>query len=91
MLFIPTLGGIGSLFPLAALLAGITILILLGGWSAQEPVQQRPGMTIRVPTVVFWLTAVPMTVGIVFLALILLLPVLFAVLASGFWLGAVGI
>ena len=93
MFFIPAFGGWGGLFPIAALLAGVTILVLLGGWSPREPIQRRPGATVDVPSVVFWVTAVPVTIGIVFLALVLLVPILFAILgsASGFWFGAVAV
>ena len=70
MFFIPAPDGFGSLFPLAALLAGITILVLLGGWASRDSIQHRHGVAMRVPPVVFWITAVPMTVAIVFLALV---------------------
>lgn len=50
---------------------------------------RRNGLVIRLLSASYWLAAVPVMVGIVILAFALVLPLMFAALTGGGWLGAV--
>ncbi len=87
-MFLPALSFGGALFLAGALLASITILFLLDGWASAQQMR-RNGLVIRLLSASYWLAAVPVMVGIVILAFALVLPLMFAALTGGGWLGAV--
>ena len=81
-MFLPTLTLGGAFILAGALLASITLLMLLDRWTSPESVRTN-GRGIRLPSTVYWLAAVPTMVGIIFFVFALLLPLILPLLPVG--------
>jgi hypothetical protein len=83
------LGAWGEFLALGAFLAGLAVLLLVDRWSSRVLAHAGVSLPARStesrPELVFWLVAIPVSIGTVFFALLSIFPVMLAALAGGGW------